>query len=315
MSAATVTVGVTCHNARSTIEQAIESARAQTFPSREIIVIDDYSSDGSREFLSGYCEANSIRLLLPDRNLGIAAARNELVRHAGGEFVAFFDDDDISMPDRLYKQYEVLQSAASEGLESICYTGRTQVYPDGTKIYEPGLHRPRRRFVDGAEVLQWALVGRYGSRLVGSAGTGTMMAPRRTLATLRFDETFIRCSDTELLVRAVLAGCKIVAVPEPLIIQGMTNSTDKSLDVRWQAHRQLLEKHAPVLSTLGLTDMAWSMLMLRSRLLRRDGAGAARAALSVACRNPAMFMRIALTVLRRGRAIRARRSQLQGSLD
>ena len=53
----------------------------------EIVVIDDHSRDGSREFLEQYCQRHSIRLILPERNLGIAGARNQLIRHARGAFI------------------------------------------------------------------------------------------------------------------------------------------------------------------------------------------------------------------------------------
>lgn len=84
---------ITCYNQRNFIGAAVDSALAQTHPMKEIIVVDDGSSDGSAQFLEQYGEA--IHLVKMPRNQGATEARNQGAARAQGEYLAFLDGDDI----------------------------------------------------------------------------------------------------------------------------------------------------------------------------------------------------------------------------
>ena len=101
---------ITCHNQREFIGEAIESAIAQTYQNREVIVVDDASTDGSRNILEKYAEwAQIVRL---EKNAGAAGARNAGSCEARGEYLAFLDGDDTLKPwaleiyQRIIQQYE-----------------------------------------------------------------------------------------------------------------------------------------------------------------------------------------------------------------
>jgi glycosyltransferase involved in cell wall biosynthesis len=90
-----VSVVVPVYNGAATIAEAIDSALAQTYAGREVIVVNDGSTDATAGVLRGYAE----RVSVIDRpNGGIAAARNTGVAAAIGEYLAFLDCDDIWMP-------------------------------------------------------------------------------------------------------------------------------------------------------------------------------------------------------------------------
>jgi glycosyltransferase involved in cell wall biosynthesis len=90
-----VSVVVPVYNGAATIAEAIDSALAQTCASREVIVVNDGSTDATVDVLRPY--AGCVRVI--DRpNGGIAAARNTGVAAAIGEYLAFLDCDDIWMP-------------------------------------------------------------------------------------------------------------------------------------------------------------------------------------------------------------------------
>lgn len=87
---------ITSHNQSNFIRAAVESAIAQNHPRKEIIVVDDGSSDGSVEILEQY--ADSIQLVKFAKNRGAIEARNRGAAQATGEYLVFLDGDDILMP-------------------------------------------------------------------------------------------------------------------------------------------------------------------------------------------------------------------------
>jgi len=92
---ARVSAIVPVYNGAATIAEAIDSALAQSYPSLEVIVVNDGSTDDTAEVLRHYAE----RIKVIDRpNGGIAAARNMGVAAANGEYLAFLDSDDIWAP-------------------------------------------------------------------------------------------------------------------------------------------------------------------------------------------------------------------------
>ena len=104
-----VSIGILCFNARDTILRALRSALAQDWPSIEIIIVDDCSTDGSAEIVaSAIADESRARLVRHDRNTGPAGARNTVIAESRGAFITFFDDDDESLPRRVSEQLQVL---------------------------------------------------------------------------------------------------------------------------------------------------------------------------------------------------------------
>ena len=99
-----ITVVIPCFNAEPYLRQAIDSCLQQTYPSVEIVVIDDGSTDASRDILASYGDA--IRWETQP-NRGGCAARNRGVELARGEWIQFLDADDFLGSEKLAKQIEV----------------------------------------------------------------------------------------------------------------------------------------------------------------------------------------------------------------
>lgn len=87
---------VACYNQERFVRQAVESALGQEYQSKEIIVVDDCSSDGTADVLETFGE--SIILARLPTNRGAVAARNHGASLASGEYVVFLDGDDVLMP-------------------------------------------------------------------------------------------------------------------------------------------------------------------------------------------------------------------------
>ncbi|MBD3243330.1 MAG: glycosyltransferase [Chitinivibrionales bacterium] len=101
-----ISVVIPTYNRRSYITEAIDSVLAQTYDDYEVVVVDDGSTDGTREALEQY--AHAIRYVYQE-NAGCAAARNTGLEHARGRWIAFLDSDDVWLPDKLATQAADLQ--------------------------------------------------------------------------------------------------------------------------------------------------------------------------------------------------------------
>lgn len=98
---------ITSHNQAAFIRNAVASAIAQVHAHKEIIVVDDASSDGSQQILERYGDA--IQLLKLSKNVGASRARNAGIAMAKGDLLVFLDGDDLLMPWALAVYNEVVQ--------------------------------------------------------------------------------------------------------------------------------------------------------------------------------------------------------------
>ena len=96
-----VSVIINVYNGEAYLAEAIDSVQAQTYAHRELIVVDDGSTDGTAGVAARYGDA--LRYLRQE-NAGIGAARNLGIEHARGEYLAFLDADDRFVADKLERQ-------------------------------------------------------------------------------------------------------------------------------------------------------------------------------------------------------------------
>ncbi len=108
-----VSVVIPTYNHGHFVTEAVESALAQTYHPIEVIVVDDGSSDDTREILR--CYGDRIRYVFQE-NKGLSAARNTGIRVARGEWIALLDSDDIWAAEKLETQLRCLDKHPSAGL-------------------------------------------------------------------------------------------------------------------------------------------------------------------------------------------------------
>ena len=108
-----ITVIVTTYNRPEYISETLEAIFSQTYKNFEVILVDD----GSREnYVDIYKEKYPELTLIKKQNAGISAARNSGVERASGDWIAFCDDDDVWMPDKLERQVEATEYDKEAGL-------------------------------------------------------------------------------------------------------------------------------------------------------------------------------------------------------
>ncbi len=108
-------------NAGRYLEEALESIFAQTFQDFEFLVVDNNSTDGTRERLRELHDQGKLRLIALDENLGVSRGLLVALAHSRGRFIARMDADDRSRPRRLERQVEYL-------------TAHPDVYVLGTRV-------------------------------------------------------------------------------------------------------------------------------------------------------------------------------------
>ena len=113
-----VSILIPCYNAEQWIVETLESALAQTWSNKEIIVVDDGSKDQSLEIVKEF-ELRGIKVI-SQQNRGASAARNRALQEAQGDFIQYLDADDLLAPDKIKLQVELL---SQEGNSSCVASG------------------------------------------------------------------------------------------------------------------------------------------------------------------------------------------------
>lgn len=105
-----VSVITPTYNCAKFIARTIDSVMAQTYGNWEMIIVDDRSSDNTKEIVEEYIKNDSrIKYHLLEVNSGAAVARTTAMRLAQGAYMAFLDSDDVWMPDKLERQIKWMQ--------------------------------------------------------------------------------------------------------------------------------------------------------------------------------------------------------------
>lgn len=192
MSKPLVSTVIPVYNGERFLAAAIESVAAQSYPARELIVVDDGSTDSS----PAVARTQPGVKLIEQRNRGVAAARNAGIAAAQGEFLAFLDQDDLWVPRKLE-----LQMAAMLADPEVGYvTGRQVMFLD------EGLPPPAW--------LKPALL----DRPTPAPQPGTVLVRRSTFERIgTFDESYDTSSDAEWFFRAKDRGVKTVALDDVLL--------------------------------------------------------------------------------------------------
>jgi glycosyltransferase involved in cell wall biosynthesis len=189
------------HNRAEFLKAAVTSALAQSYANLEVIVVDDASTDNTTEVVDCFNDSR-ITYLLHSSNRGGSAARNTGILASASEYVAFLDDDDEWLAEKIAKQMNVLQSSAPE--VGCVYTGYWDVDRRSGSIV--GKKIPCKRG-DLAKELQL-------ENCIGSASS--VLVKRKCLNDAGlFDESLPCSQDYDLWLR-LSKLCYFECVQEPL---------------------------------------------------------------------------------------------------
>ena len=204
------------------LPKAVESILRQTYKDFELIIVDDGSSDNTREVVKSF---NDDRIVyVHQENAGACVARNNGIYHARGEYIAFQDSDDIWHEDKLEKQLKALQDKHADIV--FCRMNRMS---DGKKI---GL------------VSDCYKEGFLPENVMPmSIGTQTLVGKSIVFKQEKFDPEMPRFQEFELLVRAQ-KNYSIYCMEEPLVDYHLQSDSisvkPASIEKAWKL---MLKKH------------------------------------------------------------------------
>jgi glycosyltransferase involved in cell wall biosynthesis len=215
-NAALVTAVIPTRNRAHMVARAVRSVWMQTYPAIETVVVidgEDPATEAAIEQMISLEPVNGprIRVIVLGRNVGAAEARNIGVREASGEWVAFLDDDDEWLPEKIEKQMRLARASqcafpvVSCRLEVRTLT-RTYVWP-------------RRLPAHGEPVSEYVLARRGLFQGEGVVSTITLLARRDLFRRVPFGPGQRRHQEWDWIFRAVdLAGAQLCFVDEALSI-------------------------------------------------------------------------------------------------
>lgn len=209
-----VSILIPAYNAEQWIAQTVRSALAQTWPRKEIIVIDDGSTDQTARLVEGV-ESGSVRFVR-QKNAGASAARNHALSFAQGDYIQWLDADDLLAPDKISLQMLAAQRLKTPRSLFACGWGSFSYRPTRAQFV------PTPLWEDLAP-LEWLL-----RKMETNAHmqTATWLISRQlTQAAGPWDTRLTMDDDGEYFSRVLRASDAVRFVPEARVFYRITDSS------------------------------------------------------------------------------------------
>jgi len=228
-----VSVIIPTYNCAKYLPEAIDSVLRQTYKEYEIIIVDDGSTDNTKEIVEDFIRRYPhIRIrYFYQENKGPAVARNEGIREARGEFIAFLDADDKCLPQRLEEEVKLLNKDRNFGLVHSKIIGLKE---EGYIIRKNNSdRREKEKFLSG-EIFKYLLLRK------AHICTSTVMVKRECISKVGFfDEklSLLGSEDRELWLR-ICMSYKIGYIDKPLVLYrhrkgSMTRNEENMVKARY----------------------------------------------------------------------------------
>lgn len=252
-----ISVIMPCFNNSATIARSVSSALDQSYHNLEVILVDDGSTDNSREIAFDLHDKDSRLKVVTQENQGPGPARNRGLKEARGEFVAFLDADDYWDTNCLGKLHAALVSSNAD----LAYCGWQNIGKDeaGSEPFIP----PDYAGVEKVELL----LG--GCRWPIHAALTRMTAIDEVGG---FDERWTSCMDYDLWLR-MASTHMIVRVPEVLAYyvhhegEQITKNRLRGAVNHWRIQLEFIHRHRELVNRIGkkrLRELTYGELLRRA---------------------------------------------------
>ena len=216
------------YNAQSYIQDAIISVQNQTVSDWEMLVIDDCSTDNTRELVSRIAQTDGrIRLICNEANQGTAVSRNRGFDLCRGEYVALLDSDDCWRPEKLEKQLALAKADAAD----LVYSSYAIVDDQGKMCCDDYIVPTR---TDVNRMLRENVIG-----------CSTVLISRTVIDQFRFSREYYH-EDYVLWLNILRAGYRSAGVAEVLVdyrLHHNSRASNKNASARqrWHIYRSLMK--------------------------------------------------------------------------
>jgi glycosyltransferase involved in cell wall biosynthesis len=276
-----VSVVVPLYQTERYIGEALGSVLAQTYPSFEVIVVDDGSRDRGPEIARAFGERDARVRVATQANRGLAGARNTGIRHARGRYVALLDADDRWSPEKLARHVVEL-----DGNPDIAVSFSASRLVDEAGQPLGPVQRPSRRMFTAADVFCRNPVGNGSAPVIRRTALDQIAFrhPSRGDACW-FDESFRQSEDIECWVRIAVqaeGSGHFAYLDEPLtdyrVSAGGLSANVEAQLATWRRFRAKVAGYAPALEAdFGDLAEAYQLRYLARRAVQAgDAATAAR---------------------------------------
>lgn len=221
-----VSVIIPTYNRRENVSRAIDSVLSQTSRPTEVIVVDDGSNDGTKEFLS-QTYGRAIQLI-SQQNRGAAAARNSGILHSTGDMIAFLDSDDVWDRNKLSSEVSALEKSDAV----LVYSNYAYRDRDGDRFSEAGLVLPLDCTVFEQPLVLLTREGDSGVHLCG-----TLCRRRPLLDVGMFDANLRIAEDTKFFFAMARQG-PFAVLRQPLWTRTMASDSIQLTKPRDDAYQR-----------------------------------------------------------------------------
>ena len=248
MKAGLVSIITPCYNGEKYIRETIDSVIAQTYPDWEMIIVDDGSKDNSAAIVREYADKDPRIQLIQQANAGSAAARNNGIRRAEGQYIALLDADDLWHPDFLKKQIEFMKRK-----DAVCvYCSYRRIDENSREILRPTYAKEVITTKDMKVMNQiGCLSGLYDSSRHGK------IYLKESLKSIRDDYAYwydiVALEDRAFGNKEILADYRVLS-------SSTTGNKKKLIKKQYQFYRQYLKEN-PV--TAAINVVRWGLAGLR----------------------------------------------------
>jgi glycosyltransferase involved in cell wall biosynthesis len=250
-------------NRANTVGTAVRSVLRQTHRNLLLYVVDDGSTDGSRDVIRQFVDHRLV-LLERDRNEGVCRARNAGLSAASTNLVAFIDSDDAWLPEKLAEQLAFLRHQQKD-------EPRLGIVGCGWRLV--GSRVPAKSFEVGP--FDWEDVMQ---RRVAGIGTPMLLVDRAaTVPGALFDPRFPALEETDYVLSAMADGALLEVLPTQLAVvkRGLGDHVANSRNAA-ASYEEFFEKYRPELTDRPDLSSRLCFKACREHVLNRDVAGCIR---------------------------------------
>jgi len=249
---AKVSVIMPAYNGEKYIAESIRSVLAQTYLDWELIVVDDGSIDRSSEIARDFSSQDKRIIYVSQQNGGQGRARNTGIRMARGEVIAFLDQDDLWLKEKLELQLKAMKEANADVIFSDGFIFHDDDSTDESTTCAAWFSALRGK-VDGASMLGYLLT-------LNRIPTLSAMVRRETMESvglLEEDRRYQNCDDYDLWLKLAESGATFFGMSEKL--------------VRYRLHSGQHSRNSIQMnkSEIGVLEKAWRLTPANQRIKER----------------------------------------------